>query len=110
MSFTFDIQQITGGDVDQLDTLFNVAAAPAAPLALRTNTAEKLSSYLIKGEQLDAALAPQLAALQKAFVSLATQNDNFYCNAQQPLRKVFECLLTRARIWYPRDSKPNQLF
>lgn len=110
MSFTFDIQQITGGDVDQLDTLFKVAAAPAAPLAMRTNTAEKLSSYLFKGEQLDAALTPQLTLLQKAFVKLATQNDDFYCSAQHPLRKVFECILTRARTWYPRDSKPNQLF
>ncbi len=114
MPLHFDDLAILRGDTKQLNALFH--ATTTAPLTLRVNTAEKFFARLFSREQLasreqlDAAFVPLLTTLKTTFVTLASQDDSFYCVETHPLRQVFECLLTRATTWYTRDSKPNEMF
>lgn len=105
---SFDPQQILNGDEQQLGELFN--SINSAPLALRTSTADKFFTRVFTRNPLDAACTPLIEQLKNIFSIHVCQNDNFYCNANHPLRQLFECVLTRAITWHPRDAKPNQQF
>jgi len=119
MPLHFSLPKIIQGDTAQLDQLFQ-AVAPLAIADLRHNTAEQLCSLLLNGEQstnnsiqaeqFDAALAPQLRALQQSLSQHIAQDAAFYCNPEHPLRKALNLLLLRGRTWYPRDSKTSQQF
>lgn len=114
MPSDFNIQQILHGDPAQanaqLGSLFTAASAGAPAAALRRNTAEKLCAYLFKNGFLDTILNAQLAELQTAFIAQAEREDSFYSNAAHPFRQLFEFMLQRVRVWYPRDSKLSQTF
>lgn len=104
------IQDIIQGNVAQLEQLFRSAAVPSPAASLRITTAEKLCAFLLKGEQFDLALSTQLGALQQALSQQITQDDEFYCNAQHPLRCALQTIINRASIWYSRDAKASQQF
>jgi len=104
----FNTQQILSGDQQQLGELFN--RINSAPLVFRTSTADKFFTRAFTRNPLDAACSPLLDEFKNIFVTQVCQNDSFYCDAKHPLRALFECLLTRANTWYPRDAKTNQQF
>lgn len=104
----FTLQQILNGGHQQLDELFN--SINAAPLALRTSTADKFFARVFARNPLDAACAPLLQQLKTVFVTQACQSDLFYCDQNHPLRELFHCIITRASTWYPREAKLNQQF
>lgn len=110
MQANFIIQDMLKGDTTQLEQLFRSAAAPSSPASLRTATAEKLCAFLLKGEQFDFALSTQISGLQHAFHPQIAQDDTFYCSPQHPLRQVLHTIISRASVWYPRDSKNSQQF
>jgi len=108
MQPNFSIPDILGGDVAQLEQLFNSAAAPSSAASLRNTSAEKLFTFLLKGEQFDLALANPLSALQYALSQQIVQDDSFYSNAEHPLRSALQLIISRASTWYARDSKVSQ--
>lgn len=110
MQPNFTIQDIIQGDIAQLEQLFQFAAIPSPVASLRTTTAEKFCAFVLKGEQFDVALAPQLSALQHALSQQIAQDDSFYCNTLHPLRNAIQIIINRASTWYERDSKASQQF
>lgn len=110
MQATFSLQKILQGDTRQLEQLFQAAAVPAPAAVLRKSTAEKMEAFLLKADQFDPALAQPLLELHKPLIHQLTQTDEFYCNAQHPLRRAINVVLERGRIWYARDSKSSQQF
>lgn len=109
MPSDFSLEAIISGDSSQLGQLFQ-AAAPSAAAQLRLASADQLCQQLFAGEQFDQALAAPLQALRAAIAPSIAAQDDFYCDADHPLRKVLQCLLTHGRSWYPRDSKISQQF
>ncbi|GGY76721.1 hypothetical protein GCM10011613_21520 [Cellvibrio zantedeschiae] len=110
MQPNFSIQNILQGNVAELEQLLRSAAAPSPVASLRTTTAEKLCSFVLKGDQFDLELSHQLIALQHALSPQIAQDDAFYCNPDHPLRSALQLILSRANIWYARDSKISQQF
>jgi len=110
MQPNFTIQDIIQGDIAQLEQLFQSAAKPLPIASLRTTTAEKFCAFVLKGEQFDVALAPQLSALQHALSQKIAQDDSFYCYTRHPLRNAIQIIINRASTWYERDSKASQQF
>jgi len=98
------------GDAEQLDQLFQAAAAPLPASVLRTQTAEKVCRFLLKPEQFDNALTLHVDLLQKALALHIAKDDAFYCTPENPLRQLIDLLKNRSSSWYPRESKSSQQF
>ena len=90
--------------------LLNAIAPAEAHSKLRSQHAELLFARLIGGEQLHAALLPSVQPLLAAMQAQLQQSDDFFTQAQHPIRQLLRCLLDDASHWCPRDFKLNQTY
>ena len=106
----FTLQAIIDGDSLQLSEVFaSIAAAEASDLAhLRQQLAADFFVGFTQHNPWDHRLQPLLDAFKPAALQQLANGDEFYCDAQHPLRLFFSAITPPARVWCARDSKPNQ--
>lgn len=106
----FTLQAIIDGDSLQLSEVFASIAATESvdPAALRHQLAADVFSGFTHTNPWDARLQPLLDQFTSTALTLIASDDEFYCNAQHPLRVFFATITPPASHWCARDSKPNQ--
>lgn len=106
----FVLQAIIDGDSLQLSEVFASIAANESitPASLRQQLAAEFFSGFTHANQWDARLQPLLDQFKSAALKQIASDDEFYCNAQHPLRAFFAMITPPASHWCARDSKPNQ--
>ena len=106
----FTLQAIIDGDSLQLsEALASIAATEAVDTnALRQQLAADWFSGYTRANPWDSHLQPLLAEFKPVALNYIATSDEFYCNAQHPLREFFASIATPASHWCQRDSKPNQ--
>lgn len=108
----FDLQAILRGDANSLsEAMATTATAETTTIdALRQQLAIRIYRQLIGSPQLDSELLPLFAALEAPLIAQITQSDDFYSDANHPLRRTLETLIPAASHWFARDAKPSQQF
>jgi hypothetical protein len=108
----FDLQAILRGDSSQLSDAFAITATfeAKAPTDLRQQLATQVYRQLIARPQLDMQLLPLFANIATPLAAQIAQDDSFYNNPNQTLRRTLESVAAPASHWFARDSKPSQQF
>ncbi|HEV8493540.1 MAG TPA: DUF1631 family protein, partial [Candidatus Angelobacter sp.] len=106
----FTLQAITEGDSLQLSEVFaSIAAAEASdPAELRQQLSAELLSHYVHANPWDARLQSLLDKVIPVALVQITNDDEFYCATEHPLRAFFNSITQPASRWCPRDSRPNQ--
>ena len=106
----FTLQTIIDGDSLQLSEAFaSIAAAEAGdPAGLRKELAREWFNCFTQSNPWDSQLQPLLDEFKPIALAHIATNDDFYCNAQHPLREFLTAIAEPASHWCRRDSKPNQ--
>ncbi|AQT60620.1 DUF1631 family protein [Cellvibrio sp. PSBB023] len=108
----FDLQAILRGDAHPLsEALATTAAVETTTIdTLRQQLATRIYRQLTGSPQLDNELLPLFTALEAPLITQIAQNDDFYSDANHPLRRTLETLIPAASHWFARDAKPSQQF
>ena len=106
----FTLQAIIEGDSLQLSEVFaSIAATETAdPAKLRQQLAAEWFAGFTRANPWDAQLQPVLEEFKPIALKHIANSDEFYCNAQCPLRDFFTAIAPPASHWCARDSKPSQ--
>lgn len=106
----FTLQAIIDGDSLQLSEVFaSIAATEASdPASLRQQLAAVFFAGFTQSNPWDHRLQPLLDGFKPAALQQLANGDEFYCDAQHPLRLFFSAITPPASYWCARDSKPNQ--
>jgi hypothetical protein len=108
----FDLQAILHGDASQLSDAFVSTAINEGkePDDLRQHLASQVYRQLIGGPQLDAQLLPLFANIEVPLVAQIAQDDSFYINPDQALRRTLGSIIPAASHWFAGDAKPSKQF
>lgn len=108
----FSLQAIVKGDTAQLAAAIHSSAASSGinPAAVRQQLATQIYQHIWHCIQLDTGLQPLFNQIESALIAQIAADDQFYCRADHPLRRLLDNTLPAASHWFPRDSKPSQQF